>query len=192
MATPSSTVAWIIPWTEEPGSTVHGVTKGQTRLSDQCFSLFSTLTPPLINMSVFCCGVIGILYIFWKLTLYQIMWFTSVFSLSAACLSTLLIISFACRSFSVRCDLTCLILLLLLVSLSHAHEFIVKVNVMKIFPYIFLRVESEVTQSCLTLCDPMDCSPPGSSVHGILQARPLEQVAISSSKGNSYGLMSYI
>ena len=38
-------------------------------------------------------------------------------------------------------------------------------------------------QSCLTLCDPMDCSPPGSSVHGILQARILEQVAISSSRG---------
>ena len=31
-----------------------------------------------------------------------------------------------------------------------------------------------VTQSCLTLCDPMDCSPPGSSVHGISQARILE------------------
>ena len=31
-----------------------------------------------------------------------------------------------------------------------------------------------VTQSCQTLCDPMDCSPPGSSVHGILQARILE------------------
>ena len=31
-----------------------------------------------------------------------------------------------------------------------------------------------VTQSCLTLCDPVDCSPPGSSVHGILQARILE------------------
>ena len=31
-----------------------------------------------------------------------------------------------------------------------------------------------VTQSCLTLCDPMDCGPPGSSVHGILQARILE------------------
>ena len=39
--------------------------------------------------------------------------------------------------------------------------------------------ESEVTQSCLTLCDPVDCSPPGSSVHGILQARILEWVAIS-------------
>ena len=36
-----------------------------------------------------------------------------------------------------------------------------------------------VTQSCLTLCDPMDCSPPGSSVRGILQARILEWVAIS-------------
>ena len=36
-------------------------------------------------------------------------------------------------------------------------------------------------QSCPTLCDPMDCSPPGSSVPGILQARILEWVAISSS-----------
>ena len=39
--------------------------------------------------------------------------------------------------------------------------------------------ESEVTQSCPTLCDPVDCSPPRSSVHGILQARRLEWVAIS-------------
>ena len=38
---------------------------------------------------------------------------------------------------------------------------------------------SEVFQSRLTLCDPVDCSPPGSSVHGILQARILEWVAIS-------------
>ena len=38
--------------------------------------------------------------------------------------------------------------------------------------------ESEVAQSCLTLSDPMDCSPPGSSVHGIFQARVLEWVAI--------------
>ena len=42
-----------------------------------------------------------------------------------------------------------------------------------------------VTQSCLTLCDPTDCSPPGSSVHGILQARTLEWIAISSSRGSS-------
>ena len=40
-------------------------------------------------------------------------------------------------------------------------------------------------QSCPTLCDPMDCRLPGSSVHGILQARTLEWVAISSSRGSS-------
>ena len=42
-----------------------------------------------------------------------------------------------------------------------------------------LESESEVAQSCLTLCDPMDCSLPGSSVHGVLQARTLEWAAIS-------------
>ena len=41
-----------------------------------------------------------------------------------------------------------------------------------------------VTQSCPTLCDPMDCSPPGSSVHRILRARILEWVAISFSRGS--------
>ena len=39
-------------------------------------------------------------------------------------------------------------------------------------------------QSYLTLCNPMDCSPPGSSVHGILQARTLEWVAMPSSRGS--------
>ena len=42
-----------------------------------------------------------------------------------------------------------------------------------------------VTQSCLTFCDAIDCSPLGSSVHGILQARILEWVAIFSSTGSS-------
>ena len=41
------------------------------------------------------------------------------------------------------------------------------------------------SQLCLTLCDPMDCSPLGSSVHGILQARILEWVAMPSSRGSS-------
>ena len=40
-----------------------------------------------------------------------------------------------------------------------------------------------VTPLCPTLCDPMDCSPPGSSVHGVLQARILEWVAIPFSRG---------
>ena len=42
-----------------------------------------------------------------------------------------------------------------------------------------------VIQSCLTLCDPMDCSPPGSAVHVILYARTLEWVAMPSSRGSS-------
>ena len=42
-----------------------------------------------------------------------------------------------------------------------------------------VKSESEVAQSCPTLRDPMDCSLPGFSVHGILQARTLEWVAIS-------------
>ena len=41
-----------------------------------------------------------------------------------------------------------------------------------------VKIESEVVQSFLTLSDPMDCSPPGSSVHGIFQVRVLEGGAI--------------
>ena len=41
-----------------------------------------------------------------------------------------------------------------------------------------------VAQLCLTLCDPMNCSPPGSSVHGMLQARTLEKVAIPFSRAS--------
>ena len=45
--------------------------------------------------------------------------------------------------------------------------------------------EREVAQSCPTLCDPMDCSLPGSSVHGIFQAIVLEWIALSFSKESS-------
>ena len=48
------------------------------------------------------------------------------------------------------------------------------------------RKETEATQSRLTLCDPMDCSLQGSSIHGILQARILEWVAISFSRRSSW------
>jgi len=48
-----------------------------------------------------------------------------------------------------------------------------------------VKSESEVAQSCLTLCDPMDCSLPGSSVHGIFQARVLEWGAIAFSRRSS-------
>ena len=47
------------------------------------------------------------------------------------------------------------------------------------------RWVSEIAQSCPTLCDLMDCMPPGSSVHGILQVRILEWVAIPLARGSS-------
>ena len=53
----------------------------------------------------------------------------------------------------------------------------------RLFPNA-LKVESEVAQLCPTLWDPMDCSPPGSSVHRILQARILKRVAILFSRGS--------
>ena len=52
--------------------------------------------------------------------------------------------------------------------------------------YMKVKSESEVAQSCPTLRDPMDCSPPCSSVHGILQARVLEWGAIAFSIAPSY------
>ena len=48
-----------------------------------------------------------------------------------------------------------------------------------------MKSESEVTQSCPTLCNPLDSSLPGSTVHGIFQARILEWAAISFSRGSS-------
>ena len=56
-------------------------------------------------------------------------------------------------------------------------------SVLKTFE-VGVRID-EVAQSCPTLCDPMDCSLPVSSLQGILQARVLEWVAISFSRGSS-------
>ena len=47
------------------------------------------------------------------------------------------------------------------------------------------KIQNKVEHVCPILCDPNGCSLPGSSVHGILQARILEWVAISSSRGSS-------
>ena len=54
-----------------------------------------------------------------------------------------------------------------------------------------MKSESEVAQLCLTLSDPMDCSPPGSSVHGIFQARALEWGAIAFSDSMLYSSLTY-
>ena len=65
-----------------------------------------------------------------------------------------------------------------------------KINTVCIYIYIFIYVSIQwdihaSVQWCLTLCDPMDCSPPGSSVHGTVPARIVEWVAISPCRGFS-------
>ena len=55
-----------------------------------------------------------------------------------------------------------------------------------------VKTESEVAQSCPTLSDPMDCSPPGSSIHGIFQARVLEWGAIAFSNSRFYSSFNLI
>ena len=55
----------------------------------------------------------------------------------------------------------------------------------KIYMSLYFCMCAKSLQLCPTLCDPMDCSPPGSSIHRILQARILEWVAVSSSRGSS-------
>ena len=60
------------------------------------------------------------------------------------------------------------------------------VNLILFLFYIMFTACANLPQSYLTLCDPMDCSPPGSSVHGILQARILEWVSMPSSRGSSW------
>ena len=70
------------------------------------------------------------------------------------------------------------------VSLLLSHIQVYHYHLSKFHIYALVCV-CEVTQSCPTLCDPMDCSLLGSSLHGILQARVLEWVAISFSRGSS-------
>ena len=78
----------------------------------------------------------------------------------------------------------------------HQHESATGVCVHPWLTYFnnFLGNVNSVTQSCLTFCYPMDCSLPGSSVHGISKAKILECVAISSSRGFSQlrGLNSHL
>ena len=96
------------------------------------------------------------------------------------------------NSISVKGNLLYYLLLLMLsfvLMSNYISAFILCKNYTKlllmIFPLFTLKgkVKVLVAQSCPTLCDPMDCSPPGSWVHGILQARILEWVAISFLQG---------
>ena len=65
-------------------------------------------------------------------------------------------------------------------------RWVVNAQHIKNFEYfVYACMHTESLQLCLTLCDPMDCSPPVFSVHGIFQARILQWVAMPSSRGSS-------
>ena len=72
-------------------------------------------------------------------------------------------------------------LLFLIICYSYAHKHLCY----RMCMCVCVCVCAKSLQLCLTLCDPVDYSPPGSSVHGILQARILERVFISFSRGSS-------
>ena len=62
---------------------------------------------------------------------------------------------------------------------DQTNKFVEKIGISQL-----ASVRAKLLQSCLILCDPMDCSQTGSSAHGIFQARILEWAAISYSRGN--------
>ena len=68
----------------------------------------------------------------------------------------------------------------------HHRQFLMWTTMWQAQPLVREIHPLSVSQSCLTLCDPMDCSPPGSSVRGILQERILEWVTMPSSRGSSW------
>ena len=68
----------------------------------------------------------------------------------------------------------------------YLHQYRVWIENVKLSPWLVeMKVKVLVAQPCLTLCNPVDCSPPGSSVHRIFHARMLEWVAMPSSRGSS-------
>ena len=67
----------------------------------------------------------------------------------------------------------------------HGREHTQRMEASLVRPWMFQHTVCVCAQSCPTFCDPMGCSPPSFSVHGIFQARILEWVAISFSRGSS-------
>ena len=84
-----------------------------------------------------------------------------------------------------RTQTTSFFQVLLLLDLSHSFFSFSAIHHLP-FLYFHAFMCAKLLQLCPTLDDPMDCSPPGSSVHGILQARILEWVAMPSSRGSSH------
>ena len=100
---------------------------------------------------------------------------------------------FKCQSVQMPCFPKSAVAWVLTVNQTHTVDFILILHFFFNFTkrwreecWVHSESDSEVTQSCPTLCDPVDCNLPGSSVHGILQTRVLEWVAIAFSNLYTY------
>ena len=117
--------------------------------------------------------ILSLLYLFLEIYVYFIYLYLTLFFYS---LFLFFIISFF--FFTMFISLFCFCFFI--AKLAYCFRFIFK------FKFFLKRSESEVAQSGLTLCNPMNCSLRGSSVHGIFQARVLELVAIAFSRWSSW------
>ena len=100
----------------------------------------------------------------------------------AKSLSVLFIFSESAFSFIDLCY--CFLHVYFIYFCSDLYDFFPSTNFRDFFILLFLVALGVKVQSCLIPCDPLDCSLPGSSIHGIFQARVLEWVAISFSRGS--------
>ena len=159
MATHSSTLAWKIPWTGEPGR-LHSMGSQKVDRTEQLY----------FHFFAFSLSIYWVLLNVCMLNHFSCVWLcdpmecnlpgSSVHGIFQARVLEWVAISFS-RGPSWPRDQT------------------------HIFCWGDILLLCLVAQLCLTLCNPIDCSPPGSSVHGILQARILEWVALLSSRGSS-------
>ena len=173
---------------------IHGVTKSQTRLSDWTelnkkwlpYSKSSRFSHMLSSMSCTVLqftfrSVLHFEFIFEKYASFCVqIFFFCIWTVVSALFVEMTVLLTHCIAF-VSLPKICWLYLCGSVS-GLSILFSILSSVTHCLDYISL---SEVSQSCPTLCNPMDCSLPGSSVHGIFQAIVLEWIAISFSRGSS-------
>ena len=167
MATHSSVLAWRIPGTGEPGGLP---SMGSHRVGHDWSDLAAAAESSGVSASL----LLSCLYLNARL-----LFPTGTSGPTPSCLTLFLALS---ALFEIKSKLyqsgsqsSISLCLYFLIFIAWLHQCVVVQS-----------VESEVAQSCPTVCDPMGCSLPGSSVHGIFQARVLEWVAISFSSASKW------
>ena len=200
MATHSSILAWKIPWTEEPGPLpVHGVAKSQIRLSNWACTQHQrprhicsrTASPHLVLSSEPL--LVGGASFPHQLHPYFIV--PRLLVTSAAAAKSLQLCPTLCNPIDGSPPGSPIHIYVYEwlyyipetnITLQINYTSIKRKSTLCNFTVVGTCVHAQLLQLCPALWDPMDCRPPGSSVHGILQARILEWVAVASSRVSSW------